>query len=253
MSFVGVLPMLKIVAASTPFILMTLRSSKINLPKAYRGHQFLLPIIAIVYCLIIIVSVNKIALGLIRLVDVVTSLVSFIPVVGGVLNRWGSTFSNVLHMGYGVQLFCNTVVMTAFCGVKHAALPILNKFWTRWAALYDLTAGHFYEERGTRSILHERFSQMRIFFRVMYYTAVVLCGLDCVLAYLFSKTGAFQFPFYPVFGIIVLGEIFFFLDGQTLKEAQAEEDEKDDPDLVDVNFSKLKDALKKTFHGSLVT
>lgn len=247
MSFDTISEVLKVIAAATPFVLMSLRSGKINLEPRYRGHQFIMPIVAFLYCIPIMLFVDQIAIGLVRLVGTITRLTAMIPVVGRTINRMMSRLYETLELGYGVQLLCNTVVMTAFCAMKRIVLPLVKKWWTRWRALYELTTARFYTELGGKTLLIPRFVHLRIFFNVLYYAAVALGGLDCVLALIFSDSAAFSFPFYPVFGIIVLGEITFFLSGQTYEEQAEAEGEPEEPGTVDENNLELAEVLKQKF------
>ena len=238
---------LKLIAATTPFVIMSLRSGKINLERKYRGHQFIMPLLAVIYCIPVILFIDQIAIALIKLVGFLSRIVSFIPLIGRTINRMMDNLYSTLQMGYGVQLLCNTAVMTAFCGVKHAALPIINKLWTKWRGLYELTSARFYEEKGERSVLRPQFVHLRMMFHALYYGAVVLGGVFCVLSLLFQDSEAFRFPFYPVFGIIVLGEITFFLGGLTYGEREPGEEEEPEPETVDEKDVSLREALKRTF------
>jgi hypothetical protein len=76
----------------------------------------------------------------------------------------------------------------------------------------------------------ERFSDMRKMYNVLYYTAVVFGTIVCVLSLLFTDSAIF-IPFYPVFSIIALGEICFFLDGETADELRINEDSDDEEPL----------------------
>ena len=205
---------------------MTLRSGNINLEHKYRGHQFLMPLIAFVYCIPLMFTANRVAEGLVGAVKAVSAVASFIPGVGGPLRRLIEKAYSVLDLGYGIQLLCNTVVMTGFCVLKQIVLPIIKRWWSRWTPLYNVTAGHFYYEVNGKSVLLERFSDMRTMYRVLYYTAVAIGCIVCVLSLLLTDSAIF-IPFYPVFSIIVLGEICFFLDGETADELNLDEDEEE--------------------------
>lgn len=246
----GMMPILACIAATVPFMYMTLRSRKINLEKRYRGHQFIMPLAAVILCLVGMISVTKLELGMVKFVHFLSGVSSFIPVVGGILNNLFDSWYSLFKVGYGVQLACNLFIMTFFCTVKAILLPIIKRYWTNWPVLYSRTAGHFYTELGNHSILKQRYAQMRNFFDVMYWTLVGLGWLDCVLAFVYSKSEVFQFPFYPVFGIIVLGEISCFLDGETLDEANIKEGP-GPAGNVGVDYSKLMEELKRVFGDRL--
>ena len=237
---------IKIIVTTIPFVVMSLRSSQINLKREFRGHQFLLPFLAIVYCIPTMIFVNQIALSFIKLVNVLSKISRFIPVVGPMVYRILNSLYSKLQIGFGVQLLCNTVIMTAFCEVKRIALPLINKWWTKWKKLYELTTAHFYTELGEHSVLRKRFANMRFLFHAIYYATVAVGAMDCVFALVFKDSDVFQFPFYPVFAIIVIGEVSFFLDGMTYGEGSFAEVE-EEAAIVDVDASELRKELKRKF------
>lgn len=246
MSVGNLLEISGIIVATVPFVIMSLCSSKINLQREIRGHQFVMPLIAIIYCIPMMLLVNQIAEFIIHLVSFLMSISGFIPFIGGAIQRLFGSLYSVLHVGYVIQLFCNAVIMTAFCGVKRVALPLIKKWWIKWRRLYEMTTAHFYVEVDSRCILLKRFTHMRMFFKILYYTAIVLGALDCILVFIFRESEVFAFPFYPVFGIIVLGEIAFFFDGYYYGERKQEEEE-DEPKIVDVDYTALREELKRKF------
>lgn len=237
---------IRVIIATIPFVIMSLASSKINLKRSYRGHQFILPIVAIVYCIPVMLMVDHICLAVMKAVGFLAGLASFIPVIGGFTSGWLSTLYASLNLGFGVQLLCNTVIMAAFCVVKRILLPIVEKCWSRWHGLYYLTSGKFYTEKGKGCVLKQKFANMRTMLNMLYITAVVLGAVDCIFALIFNSSSAFQFPFYPVFGIIVLGEISFFLNGYTIDEKSTSHNS-DDLEEDEVDYSALQETLKKTF------
>lgn len=236
----------KIIVATIPFVVMSLRSSKINLKREFRGHQFLLPFLAIIYCIPAMIFVDQIAITMIKLVNVLSRLSGFIPGVGPMIHKAIDRLYSTLHLGVGVQLLCNTAIMTVYCGVKRIALPIVNKWWTKWKKLYELTTAHFYTELGEHSVLRKAFANMRFYFNAIYYAAIALGAVDCILALVFNESDVFKFPFYPVFAIIVIGEISFFFNGLTYGEGCfAEVDE--EAEIVDIDASELRKELKRKF------
>ena len=236
------------VIAVLPFIALALRSKKINLGRKERGHQFIMPILAVIYSLVSMLAMSKIAVGLIRLTKILINIATLIPAVG---ESFGSTLNNLyqsFHMGYGIQILCNTILMAVFCTFKHAALPVIRKVWRRWPELYKHTTAIFYKEDGSKCVLKQRYAQMRDMLNILYYTLIILGALTMVLAFFYSDSQAFVFPTYPVFGVIVIGEVIFFLDGKSEDEmSYGEGRESDDMQEVDYNavLSKMEEKFKE--------
>lgn len=237
---------IKIILATIPFVVMSLYSSKINLKRELRGHQFLLPFFALFYCFPTMFLVDRIALFLIKLVRLFASIFNIVPFIGPKLSYIFNFLYSKLQMGYGIQLLCNTVIMLVFCGLKKAVLPLVNKWWRKWKALYELSTAHFYDELGEQSVLKKRFANMRSMFNAIYYTTIVLGAFDCVCVLVFRDNDVLKFPFYPVFSIIVIGEISFFLNGMTYGEGSFVEIE-EETTTVDIDASRLRKELKRKF------
>ena len=238
---------MRIVYATIPFVLMTLRSGQINLKREYRGHQFIMPLLAVLYCLPAMFTVNKIAGAAVKAIRMSTRFLTLIPVAGAALSGFVNKIYSALSVGYGIQILCNTVIMTGYCVFKQCALPIINRWWKNWPTLYRCTTAHFYNEKNEKSVLKEQFSDMRKLFNILYYASVVYGAAVCILSLLF-KGSAFYIPFYPVFSIIVLGEISFFLNGKTKVEIE-QQDEEDDPDSDEskTDNSLLMEVLENTY------
>ena len=237
---------IKLFLATLPFVGMAFRSSKINLQREYRGHQFLLPFLAVAYCIPTMLFVNRIALFIIKLLEFLISVTNLVPFAGSTFYRIFSMLFAKLRIGYGIQLLCNTVIMAAFCGVKRAALPIIDKWWMKWKKLYELTTAHFYTELGNHSVLQKKYVNLRFLFKTCYMAAVFIGALDCILALVLKDNAVVKFPFYPVFAIIVLGEITFFLDGMTYGEGSFVDVSEED-NIVSVDATELRKELKRKF------
>ena len=251
MNLLNVAAITRIVLSTIPFVLMTLRSSHINLDHKYRGHQFLMPVLALIYCIPAMLSANKIAESSVAGINLVNSILVFVPVIGPLLGRFGNKLSSVLALGYGIQLLCNTVIMTGFCVLKQVALPILNRWWSKWRFLYSLISERFYTEIEDKTVLKDEFSDMRKLFSILYDAAVVYGAVLCVLSLLFTDS-SFFIPFYPVFSIIVLGEICFFLDGETLDEMGENNDEDEEESETAVDYDVLMKSLEDSYKDRLL-
>lgn len=236
--------LISVVISTIPFVLMSLKSIKINLDKKERCYQFLMPLIAVIYCIIGMVLVDKIAVGMTMLIEKLSRLISFIPLIGPLLSK----LANILNLGFGVQLLANTILMTVFCLVKKIVLPLLKKYWTKFQYLYDQTSGVFYERmRGHRTpVLRQKYAYLRRFLWIFYYACVVLGALTCILSTLFRSSTIYKFPFYPVFAIIILGEITCFLSGDTSDERGQKRDDTDEEE-TNVDFERLRETFHKMF------
>lgn len=201
-----------------PFLLVCLLSASINLDRRNRDRQFLMVILAVVFCIPCMIFTETLANEFTQLMNTIANGLRRLPLVGAVLSSIFLKLYRTLVTGYGVQLVCNTILMLFFCVIKSVALPILNRLWTHKTKLYQKTSGNFYVGSGGSAILKQKYGDMRRMFNALYVAAIVLGVADCMLVLLSNAGDVFLVPFYPVFGIIVLGEISFFINGKTPDE-----------------------------------
>lgn len=232
---------------ASPFLIISLLSSRINLKRSKRGKQFLMLIISFLFCLPGMIFSENLANMLVRLVSYLPGLLVGIPIIGNALAVFFNNLYAALNTGYGVQLLCNTVLMAAFCIVKALALPALERVWTEDRELYHKTSGIFYWTFNSEEVLRQKYTDLRGLFNVFYKVALFLGVVDCMLVLHYNRVAAFRVPFYPVFGIILIGEILFFLDGRTAVEKNIPEDP--DSDEKEVPCKDILEALVDTFQN----
>lgn len=71
--------LLRSVAAVLPFILLCLRTSKINLPRKQRCDQYLCAFAALLYCIPTMIWADKIAVGVVTLLRRISTLLAMVP------------------------------------------------------------------------------------------------------------------------------------------------------------------------------
>lgn len=253
-----------------PFIAACFAADRVNWSKEKRSRQFSMPIWAVIYCMITMFAVDQIAVKAILIIDMIRNLLEAVPFVGS----WLEEIVSALELGHGVEILANTSIMAGFCVFKRlvfylqnvirrwsdivvkqeafiftkTVLEIEKKLGLLWNKCYQFTAKIFYEEDGSRkvSVLKECFADMRSMFCAVYGFAAVMGTLTQIWVWKFQGTSGIQLPCYPVFGIIVLGEIYFYLSGETSRESQESKKEKKQ-DAKQIDFSVLRKMLKEKF------
>jgi hypothetical protein len=191
--------------ALAPFIIILLLSSRVNLPKPRRSRQFILPFVAVIYCAIVVIYTNKINEWIISTVAWLSHYVPFIANIN--LTKWL------------IYIF-NAVIAVAFLIVKGILLPLVNMVWRKPQFPFNQTSGKFYEynERMNEWVLKDEFGQAKILWKGFFWFAAGISSVILFLSQIFPGWIFFQTPFYPVFGVLVMGEILFFLSGLTHQE-----------------------------------
>lgn len=225
--------LIKIIMGSLPFMALCLANSKINLNKSNRSRQFLMPIIALVYSIIGIIFMNQINDFLIEVFD---WLSQNIPFMGNI--SWTSSAIYIL----------NTVFVVGFIAIKGALLPVIDRIW-RSNNISKFTSGLFYEyeEDVDKWLLIRRFANFRGYAKGFYIATFIASMTVFILSQNFKDSVFFQATFYPVFGIIVLGEVVLFLSGITKTEFVEDVLGEDEESYKVANYGILREILRDLF------
>ncbi len=233
------------ILAIIPFILLCVALTKTNLKKPFRGRQFLMPVIAAVYCLLAALLFGKIQTGFEHLID---WLIAMMP------SEFFSNLLSKIHLGSGMFYLTNYLLLLIFMLVKKIALIFLNRIWGRNESLMEHTSGLFYryDEEIAIWTICDKWRDLRAYFKVFFFGAV---GISSVLAIVMQQNLnglAFRNVFYPVFGILIIGEVAFFLDGVTKTEFIEDILGEDEKSYRIYNYSGLRSVLKGLFGDRII-
>lgn len=184
--------MLQFLAQAIPFILLCLAARKANLNKIDRGRQVLMPFIALLYCTIVAVILTQFHSLLIEIMGWISGFLPFLSNAG---------------ISHYMNLF-NLLIVVIFLVLKGIFLPILNKTW-KSKNLMQLTSGNFYEyeEDLDKWLLKKEYEQVKTYCNGIYYAALGASVLIFVLGQMYPRMAFAQTPCYPVFGVLVLGQL----------------------------------------------
>ena len=224
---------IKTVLGVLPFLILCFASAKINLNKANRSRQFLMPIIALIYCIVGIVLLDKINNWIAKLFVLLSQYITFLQGVS-----WQAIATYVL----------NAVVVLGFLAVKGVSLPIINGIWSS-NKVSECTSGLFYEreEDVDKWLLKPGFANFRGYIKGFYIATFIASVTVFVLSQNFPKSIFFQAAFYPVFGVLVLGEIVYFLSGLTKSEFVEDILGEDEEAYKVANYGILREILRDLF------
>ncbi|MBQ2509477.1 MAG: hypothetical protein II529_01505, partial [Erysipelotrichaceae bacterium] len=239
---------LKRLAAMVPFVGLALLAMKANLKKEYRSRQFAMPVLALVYCIVAVLLIDKTYNWALALLRRVLSLIgSLIPFLSGIFSRW--------HLGYWAFFVANTLFMGAFLVFKRFIISILKAVFTTGNGFYESIVHPFYEYDADDDtwFVRKEISQLRSFFKAMYIGTLILVSLMMlVISYMYAKSSTTSI-FYPGFGVLLVGELFFFLDGITKKEFHHTVTVEEDEAFKRLNYSLMREVLRKLFPDKLNT
>ena len=261
----NILEIAKMLLAILPFVILCIASEKTNLSKSDRSRQFLMPILALVYVIVAMLLMDKLNDWLIKFINKlpqwISSLsdLSWMPqAIGSVFVTVGSWLKNLiasLNLSFWIFFISNTVILFVYLFVKEICMGLIKAFIKPEGALHTKVAEYFYEFFKEKNIwcIKESYVQVRSLFKVFYYGSCVLSSILMIVSrYLFFE-GLIKSVFYPVFGVIVVGELYFYLSGATRREYSEDILGEDENAYKIVNYSLLRKFLRTLFGDKLLT
>ncbi len=260
-----ILNIAKMLLAILPFIILCFSSNKVNLAKTDRNKQFIMPVIALIYLIIVMIFMHSINEWLLALIDNIPKWIaslgsfSWMPIVAANVFIQIANFIQSLLVGLNLNFWIffisNTVIILVYLLVKKFCIAIMAKAVKTDSGLHTKISGIFYEyfPEKNKWCIRENCVQVRGMFKVFYYSAVVISAILMIVSREFYFNGLMRTIFYPVFGIIALGELYFYLDGTTKREYSNDILGEDEEAYKVVNYSLLRKFLRSIFGDKLLT
>ncbi|MBO5060794.1 MAG: hypothetical protein J6C82_07770 [Clostridia bacterium] len=252
----------KMVMAVLPFVVLCFASSGINFEKPERSRQYPMPVLSLIYLIVLMFAVDSInnwILHFIRNLPVwITELGSSFPAelseMFAMAGEKVNAFIEGLNLNFWIFFISNTVIMLLYLTVKKLCLAIIDRVVQEGSDIHTFVAENFYEyfaEKGKWCLL-ESYVQARSLFKVFYYSAVILSAMLMLLSRHFYNQGLLETIYYPVFGVLIVGELYFYLDGATKREYSVDILGEDEDAYRVVNYSLLRKFLRNLFGDKLL-
>lgn len=257
--------LLKIIIAILPFVLLCFLSKKVNLPKPDRSKQFAMPVISLIYVVTSMFLVNKVCEWLLSFINNIPKWIAapakaswmpdFIGNIFKTISNAIDTFLSWFNLNYWIFFIANVVIILVYIFFKKICIALISKIVKNDGNWHTKIADKFYEffTEKNKWCIRENFVQVRSLLKVFYYSAVVLSAILTIVSNRLYKYDMLESLFYPVFGIIVVGEIYFYLDGTTKKEYSEDILGEDEEAYKVVNYSLLRKFLRSVFGDKLLT
>lgn len=228
-----ILHLFKTILGALPFLVLCLVNLKINLNKTKRYRQFLMPFIALIYCIAAVCMLDFVNNLVFKFFNWAAGYIPFLKHVA-----WQSIMTFVL----------NTVFVTGFVTVKSVLLPIISSIW-KSSKIAEATSGAFYEkdEDVDKWVLKKSCANLRSYLKGFYIASIIISSLVFVLSQNYPASPFFKAAFYPIFGVIVLGEVYTFLSGITKTEFIEDILGEDEESYKIANYGILREILRDLF------
>lgn len=240
---------LKFLLPLIPVFLAVLLPLALNLKKKKRHLQMILPVVALIYGIVFLIFVDDISLKLLGwiywLMEKIQPLIQQVPSL---------EFLNKINWSYGVLYVANLAMVLLFVAVKAVFLLILMFQKPEKSGLTKKTTGLFYEfdEKDQKWYIKNKFAQVKRVMLVIYIGVLVFSGLLFAVTCYFISKELLEVPFYPMFGILILGECYYFMCGLPKGgEAEAEGEIPEDEEKEEPPYKLLKEAYEQLFGDRL--
>lgn len=241
---------IQLVVSFLPFVVFAFLNSKANMKKKIRNQQYLMPIIAVIYSIVLLIFLSKLSSLLttlfLKLADLLESihLIAIGEFIRDIYSSWGI---------YLASLLFNTVALILFVVIKRILTMCFSKIKVKRSSLVGSAVElfYFYDEQDECWYIKEHFGQARTFIKTIYFSSSFAAGLALLISFGLCMNHLISAPFYPVFAVIIIGEFAFFIDGLEKEEQKSELSLQADRSAHIAMYPLLRKPLKALFGDKL--
>ncbi len=259
-----IITVIKMIIALLPFLTLCFTAKKVNLSDGERSKQFPMPVIALVYVIfamiflgeindMIITFLNNLPLWIADFANV-QYMPDFLRGIILDISAWVDNFIKGLDLNFWIFFISNAFILGVYMAFKKLCLKLISKFVKQESRIHEIFATPFYVEVPDIGLwcVKENYSQARSLLKVFYYGAVIISSVLMLVSRVLYDDELIASIFYPVFGVILVGELFFYLDAKTRREMSSIYGEDEDV-FRTVNYTLIRKYLRSLFSDKLLT
>lgn len=239
--------------AYLPFLFFLWLDSKANLKRRDRSTQFLLPVLTLIYCAVIMICLDRIGTRVLALIWAIPDFLEGLPYLSA-LAPVVRELLEAVHPELLLFYALNAALLAAHLVLKGLCLPLLALVCQKFVAFADDARSLLYEQDPVNGVwfLKPNFAQGRTFIKTLFLTAVGISLVVARIAMGMYLKNDLSTLFYPVFGGIVLGELYFFINGLSRDEYEETLSGEGEKAVRFCNYVPLRSVLRKLFPDKLV-
>ena len=246
----SILFFVELIVSFLPFILFAYFNSKANVKKEKRAQQYVMPVLSVIYSAVLLIFMDQVSALCTKLFLMLADLFDKIN-----LSMVGEFIRN-LYTSWGIYLVLvlfNTIALLLYVIVKRIVTLILSKIKVRRNTFIGSVVELFYsyDEEDDRWYIKEHYGQARTFIKTAYYGSCFVSGLVLLVSCGLCMNNLVSAPFYPVFAVIIIGEMAFFIDGLEKGEQKSDLMVQADKSRRIVMYPLLRKPLKALFGDKL--
>ena len=204
--------LIELAASFLPFILFAFLNSKVNVKKENRCRQYAMPVVAVIYSVVLLIFLDRLAALCME------AFLQFANRLDGFGLKLLGDHLRTLYASWGIYVelvLFNTAALLAYVIVKRIFTGIFGKFAVRKNTFIGSVVELFYayDESDGRWCIKDHYGQARTFIKTAYYGSCFVSALALLISCGLCMKHQVSAPFYPVFAVIIIGEMAFFIDG----------------------------------------
>lgn len=260
-----ILALIKLILMMSPFLLMCFWIAKKNLSKEERSKQFVMPIVALIYSILAMIFVKKITALIYQLLLYIPILLmklanaDFMPAsFSQNLYRWSDSLQNALEgfmNSFLMFVIVNVLLLFLYKIIKTSVLAICKKKVKRdGTGLHAAISEKIYEYFPARDVwvLQNGFGDTRKYLKVFYYATIVVSIILMIISKNMYSRHIFKSLFYPAFSVLIIGEIYFYIDGLLKREYCTDVLGEDEDAYKVANYSCLRKFFRAVFPDKIL-
>ena len=196
-----------------PFVLFAFLNSKANVKKENRNRQYAMPVVAVIYSAVLLIFLKRLSelflnlfLNFADLFEKI-NLTTIADIIRDLYTSWGV---------YIVLVIFNTVSLLFYITIKRILTAIFERNIVRRDSFIGSVVElfYYYEESDNRWYIKAHFGQARTYIKTAYYGGCFVSGLSLLISCALCMNNLVSAPFYPVFAVIIIGEMALFIDAE---------------------------------------
>ncbi len=241
---------IKLLIGFLPFLLFAYLNTKANVKQQVRNRQYMMLPVAIAYSVTLYVLYDKVVGWclqlLLKVVDIleVFHLGAVAEIVLSLYNRQGI---------FLILILFNTMTLIVYVIFKKILLLFVEKIAVKKDTFIGKLTGVFYayDEKDEQWYIKEHYGQARIFIRNIYYGCCGASMAALLVSFGLCQNQKITEPFYPVFVILIIGELAFYIDGLGKEEKTSDIIVKADRSKHVAMYPLLRKPLKDLFSDKI--
>lgn len=239
-----------LIVSFLPFVLFAFLNSKANVKKENRNKQYVMPLVAVAYSVVLLIFLDKLS-------SLITDLFLKLADLFNAVNLpQAADFIKNLYTNWGIYLslvLFNTAALLLYIVIKRLLTLILSKIAVKRETFIGSVVELFYsyDDIDGRWYIKEHFGQACMFAKIAYYGSCFVSGLVLLVSCGLCMAGSVSAPFYPVFAVIIIGEMAFYLDGMEKDLNKSDLAMQSDKSRHVVMYPLLRKPLKALFSDKL--